>query len=267
MPPVYKKVSNGRFAYRPAGVATELTIEQTTTSTGTQNNFSLSASLTTLRCNNASDITLTGFTVGGSAPVEGDEVLIISVGAGNVFLAHENASSTAANRLTNLVTASNTFIAAGAGSARYKYDGTSSRWRLVAHVTAPMARPTFAAGDYVASGGGGAPTWTVASGDEGGTNRRVSLVGRTVTMLFHLVDTSVAGGPVTLEILLPQSLQVGVNGFGTFRYKDNGTFGSGYWIASTGSPTKLLLRKIDDSAWANSTDNSDFLGTAIFAAS
>ena len=127
-----------------------------------------------------------------------------------------------------------------------------------------LAKPTFAAGDYVASGGGGAETWTVASGDEGGTNRRMALVGKTATMVFHLVDTDVSGSPVTLEILLPNSVQVGVNGFGTFRYKSNGVYGSGYWIASTGSPTKLLLRKIDDSAWATGTGNNDFQGTAIF---
>lgn len=103
---------------------------QTTTSTGTVNDFAASAKLTLLRCNNATDLTITGITAG----FDGQRITIRSIGAGNVFLAHQNASSTATNRLINFVTSANTPLAAGTGVVTLEYDATTARWFLKTHV-------------------------------------------------------------------------------------------------------------------------------------
>jgi len=102
----------------------------TTTSTGTVNDLSVTAArLLILRCNNASDLTINGITAGTA----GDLLIIASVGAGDVYLAHQNTGSTAGNRLVNVITSGNTPLANGVGSAVYVYDGTTARWRMVAH--------------------------------------------------------------------------------------------------------------------------------------
>jgi hypothetical protein len=80
--------------------------------------------------NNASDATLRGMAAG----VGGQVVHIVSVGAGNVYLAHQNAGSSAANRLINTFTSADTPLLAGRGSATYVYDDTTDRWRLVEHI-------------------------------------------------------------------------------------------------------------------------------------
>lgn len=104
--------------------------EITTTSTGNIDDFAIgTAPVTLLRMNNASDATLRGLVAG----VGGQIVIIESVGAGNVFLAHQNAGSSAANRLINTVTAASTPLAAGKGKATYVYDATTQRWRMSEH--------------------------------------------------------------------------------------------------------------------------------------
>lgn len=104
------------------------TSEFTSTATGTQNDFAFS-NADLIRMNNASDVTITGLAAGKP----GQRVTIVSIGAGNVYLAHQNAGSTAANRLINNVTSADTPLAAGKGTATFVYDDTTDRWRLVAH--------------------------------------------------------------------------------------------------------------------------------------
>jgi len=100
----------------------------TSTLTGTQNDFSFkNANL--IRMNNATDVTIDGFLAG----FDGQIVTIVSIGVGNVFLAHQNAGSAAANRLINKVTGVNTPLAATLGSATYQYDAITTRWRLIFH--------------------------------------------------------------------------------------------------------------------------------------
>jgi hypothetical protein len=119
------------------------TVVGTTTSTGTQNDFAL-AGATVLRCNNATDLTITGFANGS----DGALLTVLSVGAGNVYLSHQAAGSSAGNRMINNVTSGPTPLAAGAGAAIYRYDGTTARWRLVAHdqgafISIPYASLSF----------------------------------------------------------------------------------------------------------------------------
>ena len=129
--------------------------EATVTTTG--NIAQLSSSTTVVRMDNATDSTIQGIAAGTAGQV----ITIISVGAGHVFLAHQNGSASAADRLINPVTSGNTPLAAGAGVARLVYDDTTDRWRLVEHTQGAWITPTFAAGDYTSSVGG----WTVASTD------------------------------------------------------------------------------------------------------
>jgi hypothetical protein len=81
-----------------------------------------------VRMNNASDATLTGVAGG----LDGAMLTIVRIGAGNVFLAHENAGSAAGNRFLNTLTSGNTPLSTG-GYAVYVYDNASGRWRLVCH--------------------------------------------------------------------------------------------------------------------------------------
>jgi hypothetical protein len=102
--------------------------ELTVTTTGNIDNLALGGA-TLLRMNNATLATIRGI----AAPTAGQpkEVVIVSVGAGQLALAHENAGSTAANRLINFTTASVLLPIGTGNAARYRYDETTDRWRLV----------------------------------------------------------------------------------------------------------------------------------------
>lgn len=123
-------IANGGTGQTTAGPAQgALNAEFTTTSTGNIDDLDFSnASL--VRMNNATDATIRGLLAGTA----GQRVTIQSVGAGHVYLSHQNTGdATAANRLINFLTSADTPLAAGVGSATFEYDGTTSRWRLIAH--------------------------------------------------------------------------------------------------------------------------------------
>lgn len=100
-------------------------VVQTTTSTGTVNDFALTTSAAVLRLNNATALTLTGI----SAGVDGQVVDLVAVGAGDIAFNNENAGSAAANRIItgNALTLN---LTAGTGRVRLVYDGTTTRWRV-----------------------------------------------------------------------------------------------------------------------------------------
>lgn len=210
--------------------------ELTTTSTGSQNNFSITSAsreADVLRCNNATDLTLTGIAAPASPVKPGKRLYIFSVGAGNVFLAHQSGSSTAANQLFNLATSANTPLAAGKGVACYVYDDTADRWRLAFHDQGTWITPTFAAGDYT---GSGSLTWTLTGADV--TSQTYKLSGRTLQVSFELGTTS-TGGTASTE------LRVGGGAIGNFTfsartwgplmYSDNGgARAAGHCIAASG---------------------------------
>lgn len=170
-------------------------INQTTTSTGTVNDFALTAGAMVLRCNNATLLTITGFATG----VDGQRLIVESVGAGQVDFSHQAAGSTVGNRLINFASVGLTSLAPGSGVAIFVYDGTTARWRLVEHNQGAWITRTFAAGNYAANG---AMTWVVASA----TTDRYLLIGRTLLLAF--VVTGTVGGTLntTLTIALPASL-------------------------------------------------------------
>lgn len=119
-------------------------IEQTTTSTGSQNDFALTTGASVLRCNNASLLTLTGLAAGRN----GQLLDIVSVGAGQVDFADESVGSTAANRIISGVAATIS-LAPGVGRLSLRYDSTSLRWRVLHHEQGAMIAFT--------------PTWTAVS--------------------------------------------------------------------------------------------------------
>lgn len=102
----------------------------TTTATGTQNDFDPGiVGNTIIRCNPASLLTITGFTQG----YDGQHIRLVSIGAGQVDLAH-NTGSSANHKLSNIVSSAPTSLAPVMGAyAEYVYDATSGYWRLMSH--------------------------------------------------------------------------------------------------------------------------------------
>lgn len=230
---------------------------QTTTSTGTQNNFAATAARRlVLRCNNATLLTLTGFAAGA----DGDVIDIISVGAGQVDLAHQNASSTAANRAINFATSASTSLVAGSGTAQVIYDATTARWRMTAHYQGAWITPAYAAGDFTASG---SMTWTVDSGDV--PVYKYWLKGRTLLVNWVINTSSVGGTPsYALFLKIPGGFSAATGQYTSgMMFKDNGgayTF-SAAWVTS-GTPTQIQLYVVGfgTANWAASTNATGSYG-------
>jgi hypothetical protein len=163
--------------------------EETITATGTVNDQALGAATTILRCNNASLLTLTGFT-GGAA---GRLLIVYKAGAGLVEFDHQTGSA-AANQLVNFATVGNTPLSTN-GYAMYRYDGTLSRWVLLVHEQGAWITRTFAAGNYTAGTG----TWTVASA----SRDAFKLSGNELTFSFVGTGTTNNGANLSCKILLP----------------------------------------------------------------
>jgi hypothetical protein len=84
-----------------------------------------------IRANNATLATIRGLVAGY---YDGQVVTIVSIGAGQVNLSHQNTNSTAANRIiTN--NANTHAYAAGTGTVTLQYDLTTARWRVTAEQT------------------------------------------------------------------------------------------------------------------------------------
>lgn len=182
-------------------------IEATATDTGTQNDYDLSAAQI-WRLNNATDLTITGLAAG----YDGERKRLISVGAGHVYLKHQDAGSAAGNRLINFATSAATPLAAGVGVADLVYDAAAARWRLASHEQGDWITPAYASGDFTANG---SMTWTVSSGNR--TCHRYYLRGRELSMLIALENTTVGGTPSSqLKIAVPGGFTLGTTAFNSF---------------------------------------------------
>jgi hypothetical protein len=224
-------------------------IIQTTTATGTQNDFSLLPGVGMLVCNNASTLTLTGMSAG--LP---NQVLYVYSANAQVDFAHASGSSSAANRLVNFATSGTTSLAAGSGCAVYIYDSSSSRWRLFQHIQGDFIDVAYSAGNFTTTGGSGT-TWTVDSGDQ--KTYAYYLSGRSLTVVAYLDVTSVSSSSaIQLFVAIPNSFvanrltQVNSIAF------DNGAVTTAYnRVFSVGSTT-IEIGRLDLAAWANSTNNT-----------
>lgn len=122
-------IAHGGTGQTTAGPAqAALNAEFTTTTTGNIDDLDFS-NASIIRMNNASLATIRGLKAGTA----GQQVTLVSIGAGQVDLSNQDAGSSAANRLINTVTSISTSLAAGAGKAIYQYDATTARWRLIHH--------------------------------------------------------------------------------------------------------------------------------------
>lgn len=245
---------SGTLSWSAAGTPTT----ETTTLTGTQNDFDLDAAFTHLRCNNASALTLTGFTVAGGAPTAGSRVIIQNVGSSTVRIADQDAGSAAANRIDTPSTRGQ-IIGAG-GVIQLVYDDTDSRWKMIAVEPGTPITVAHAGGDYTASSG----TWTVEAGDLLGF--RYIQRGKFVTFIVNIDNSSTSATPAELRIALPNSF-TGI-AFQQFhaagRIFDNGGGHQGGVVALDASGTTLNVRRGDDSNFAVATNNTDVMGNWTF---
>lgn len=154
---------------------------------------------TIIYCTNASLATISQFT--GSA-VAGAEVWVISAGAGQVDLSHEIAG--VGDSLHNVTTSAVTSLSAGVGAAKYVYDATIQRWRMVAHQQGAWITPTFNAANYTASG---TMTWVPDAGDIGVC--KYLLDGRRLHVVFN-------GSTMTIGGVVSTQLRLGKAAYGNF---------------------------------------------------
>lgn len=178
----------------PAGVGPWTDV--TTVATGSQNDFAPGiVGNTIVRCNNASDLILTGLSSTGIAT--GTFVLLEAIGAGNLYSVPQSASSLAGNRFINAATIGNTGASAGAGRFLYRFDGTTQRWRLILHQQGDFL-------DY--------STVSTIVGWTSFTTKRLSyfLTGRKLDIQWYISGTSNATG-VTFTVPYT-STSVGVPG-------------------------------------------------------
>lgn len=147
-----------------------------------------------IRANNATIATIRGLVAGY---YDGQVVTIISIGAGQVDLAHQNAGSAAGNRFINMVTSGVTSLALGVGVASYQYDLTTARWRLIAHEQGAYIDMAYASGNFTAQG----TTWTVDSGDL--VTMAYYVRGNEVTFKLKVLSSSTGAATNYLDAVLP----------------------------------------------------------------
>lgn len=207
--------------------------------------------------NNASLSTIRGLKAG----YPGQEVSIVSIGAGQVNFSHQDSGSSAANRLINFVTSGITPLAAGVGKATYKYDLTTDRWRLINHNQGAPISIAFSAGNFTASG---AMTWTVDAGDIFGDT--YYLQGRLLTLHFSYVNTTV-GGVASTE--LRKTYPNGYISSGRFpcffRQSENGniTFTLTNGLTTASDTYMRFYNNVTGAAWALTTNLTTVEGFAI----
>jgi hypothetical protein len=225
-------------------------VEQTTTATGTQNNFSLSGKHTYLRCNNASALVFTGFTVGGAAPVAGDTVIVENIGSSTVRVAHQDTGSTAAYRAL-CPSVSGQTLGAG-GRLMCVYDDTTDRWREQVIYPGSPVLVAFDAANFV---GSGSMTWTVGSGDQ--TSYQYIQTG----CMLHLVvrvDTTTVGGTLdsALEVVIPSPFVAtgGDSAVGWAEQSGGGYVGSTMIIINPSGRVRIF--RADVATWAASTNTT-----------
>lgn len=108
---------------KSGGLLSDLASQATTTSTGNQDNINF-GNVDSLLCNNASAVTWRGFLAGASG-----QRLTLTVINAQVDLAHQDANSSAANRIITPTAATVTLTR----FADLSYDGQTLRWRVGAY--------------------------------------------------------------------------------------------------------------------------------------
>lgn len=235
----------------------DLLAVQTTTSTGTVHDFALTAQCSQLRCNNATLLTLTGLVAGFA----GQRLVVVSVGAGRVDLANQGAGSSAANRIINGVTGTISLVG-GLGRALLEYDGTTARWRVIAHEQGDWITPAYNAAEYY---GGGAMTWTVEAGDIG-TDAYVVDAGKRIMSVALFLNTTSVGG--TLNRSLVRNIPGGFIAAKTVVWPaamtDNGTVLVFALVRVDAGLATIGIARVDDAILQASTNLTYIRATTTF---
>lgn len=224
---------------------------QTTTATGTQQNFALNTRFTYLRCANASPLTFGGFVTPGVGNRDGDRLIIDNLSSSTVRVTNEDTGSTAANR--NGTPSINGQIIGNKGRILGVYDVTSGRWRMTVLDPGAWIPVTFAAGDFTASG---SMTWTVAAGDV--VTHAYKQHGKALTVAAFVQTTTVGGTPSTqLKVAIPAGF-VATRRIrnGSSWINDNGTGRSGFVDVPSVGATVLDVWRTDLANFTASTDNT-----------
>jgi hypothetical protein len=228
-------------------------VTNTITLTGTQNDLALTGASayapTLVRLSNASSLTITGVGPG----VAGQIVRFVSVGAGDVFFTHQSAGSSAADRLINFATTGTTPLAAGVGWAEFQYDGTTARWRMIAHEQG-------AALAFVPSTSAATGAWTVDNpGDI--SSSRYFLRGRQLTVTFGYLNTTTSLATATIAFTVPNGYTTAFGALTMMRGLENVTEVRAMVYTSGG--TTLTLQRQDSTNWSALTNQLSVQGEIV----
>lgn len=236
-----------------------VTYVRASTITGTQNDYAIdtlavapAVAIAIMQWNGASAATINGLTGG----VDGRRLVVRNMTASyTLTLADQAAGSTAANRLN--CGGGNLLLAPG-GSIELWYDGTASRWVLLAD-RVDWTAIAFNAANFTASG---SMTWTVGAGDQ--TTFAYRRDGKTLLVTFYLVATTVGGTPSTgLRVAIPGGYVAARSTLTPVYIDDNGAVGLGFANISAGA-TYIQVFRADVANWAASTNATGVYGTLQF---
>ncbi len=217
------------------------------TDTGATNNWApagLSGN-TLIEWHGASDIAVTGIAGG----VTGQIVTIKNTGTKIATFAHQSASSSAGNKITNTISSITTPIAVG-GYITYQYDATD--WQIIAHQQGAgvAITPIFTANLGA--------TWTgvtVATYD-------YILEGSHVFVIYDFQGFSITGAPTILFVTHPFSAVTKTKNL--MHCLDNGTARTVFGNARDDDPTKLWFSRTDSVAFAAAASTSSIQGQMKF---
>ena len=230
--------------------------EVTFTTTGNIDDLDFS-NVQLIRFNNATDTTLRGLKAGKAGQI----VIIISVGAGHVYLDNENAGSIAANRLTNSISSGPTPLAAGAGKCVYQYNGTGQRWKLVSHDQGQFIDIPHGSTTYDSDAGA---FWTVDAADV--TTQKILIVGRQALVICGYANTTTLLG-------VGSRLRADFSGFKTWtwqvttrnwaRVNQAGVSANGMVTCGGASSRIQFSPDVTDPAWGVGANNRGIDGATV----
>lgn len=232
------------------------------TQTGATNNWAISG-LTgdaVILWNGAADVAVTGIVAG----YNGQMLVFRNITAAKIMtFAHNSGSSSAGNKLSNIVTSAVTPVAP-TGYAVFVYDATAAVWYLIDHEQGKWITPGFVAGDFT---GNGSMTWTLAAGDRAAMSYRVTR--STIQVNFVLVTTTVGGTPNT-------TLKIGNGQWGGFTAGafqidqtlgfviDNGVREAPGFLEVAAAGTSIGCIRYTAANWTAVADNAYVTGLATF---
>lgn len=247
-----------------AGMAKGLFAVQTVTSNGALGTVDLNSHFTVLQMKNTLDATITGFSVLGARPNNGDIVIVEALeatGTKVLKLSNDDAASSAAYRFYNPCTIGQ-FLAGPDNLIMYyasEADSGVGRWRYLQSSgnAWPIAIP-YSAGNFTASG---TASWTVGSGDILLLQYRQQ--GREVIIDFFIATTTVAGAGGELRIALPNGFTAKDYALNGCLCADNGTQDSAF-VQVIPNGTYLIIQRRTGADWSAATNATAVWGQLRF---